>query len=180
MRTRGTRGLPRLPRRVLVTVAMILPALAAAAAAAPAPAGATPAANDGSLREMDNIRRAVDHVKANPTGPGRRFPAALVQQAEGGLRAGSLATLADVDGPVVTVGGQRIALQSDYIRLAELGASLRAREDRQNLERLYRMVFSRLRPGARAVLPAPDVVAQKTVAKRLSRGCKLTSATWPQ
>jgi hypothetical protein len=162
MITRGMRGRARFPHRALGALAMILPTVAAAVAA-PSPAAAAPP-DDGMVRELDNLRRAVDHLKVNPAGSGRRFSAALLQKAEGALKAGSMATFAGSDGPVVTVGGQRIALQPDDVRLSELGASLRAREDRQNLERLYRMVFARLRPGARAALPPPDTFAQKDLA----------------
>ena len=65
---------------------------------------------------------------------------------------------------MITVGTQQIQLASDYIRLSELGSSLQAREDRGNLDRLYRMAYTVARPEIRAKLPTPERVAHESIA----------------
>ena len=65
---------------------------------------------------------------------------------------------------MITVGTQQIQLASDYIRLSELGSSLQAREDRGNLDRLYRMAYTVAQPDIRAKLPTPERVAHESIA----------------
>ena len=88
--------------------------------------------------EKDNIRTALKYLHQNSEEAQRRFAPQFLHQVAQALESDELEKLANLEGPTVQVGDdQVVTLQSDYIRLAELGASIRARNSRENLIQQY-------------------------------------------
>ena len=137
-------------------------ALMAACVAGSAGAQTAAAGAEHRLRQLANVERALGQLRDAADRKG--FSPAFLREAENASQTGDLTRLEQTEGPVITVGTQQIQLASDYIRLSELGSSLQAREDRGNLDRLYRMAYTVAQPEIRAKLPTPERVAHESIA----------------
>ncbi len=130
--------------------------LAALTLGTTAAAGAPVAAKDRAQIEAGQLRRAVTHLKGKPAGM-RRVSPAFLDRVERALASGDLSSVVNTEGPILSLTPQlSVSLQSDYIRLAELGAALNAAEDPSNLARYYQLAYSFASRAVQMQLPSPS------------------------
>lgn len=98
----------------------------------------TPAQPSGRL---DNLREAIEHVRSRASAISRTFAPSFIDKVDAAISTGEWGELANADGPTQWVKGRPIQLASDFVRLSELGTTLRARKDPDNLSRYYRLAY---------------------------------------
>lgn len=115
------------------------------------------------LRQRDNLTSGLLHLTQRPE-RARRFSGTFLQSVERAIQEDRLEDLARAPGPLITMSsGESFSLQSDYHRLAELGASQRALKDRVNLLRAYQLSWDLAPPVVRNRHLAPANLNTATV-----------------
>lgn len=132
-----------------------------AMAAEPQPAPMDPAlAAFYKQQETDNIELALSYLTKNPEEARRRFSAEFLAQAQQALESGQLDKIANGQGPTIVVGKNKqvVMLQSDYNRLAELGAAVGARQNRGNLLQQYKLAYGLAPAHVQQLFPEPPTL----------------------
>lgn len=108
-------------------------------------------------KEQDNITKGLAHVNRRPVGA-RHFNQAFLDEVARAKAEGRLAQLAAAGGREVQLPfGQRVQLQSDFLRLSEIGSSQRLLNDLGNLRRAYQLAWDLAPVAVRSRHPSPAV-----------------------
>lgn len=155
-------NVPKRPtNRSLVAGLMSCLLAAPAMAAEPQPAPMDPAlAAFYKQQETDNIKLALSYLTKNPEEARRRFSAEFLAQAQQALESGQLDEIANGQGPTIVIGKNKqvVMLQSDYTRLAELGAAVGAKQNRGNLLQQYKLAYGLAPTHIQQKFPEPPTL----------------------
>ena len=111
--------------------------------------------------EIENVKAALIYLKKKNSDKkaAARFSPKFLATVAKALKKNKLSNLANVAGPAIALSdGREVVLQSDFMRLSELGAAIRARKNPENLEDYYALAYKLAPEWIRQLHPHPSVV----------------------